>query len=290
MLRGEPAFETDHEPSRAPLPRNRAEAALWRRPTFTLSVLIVSGWVIAALGWRWLGLDPFGDTGAKLEAPSTEHWMGTDRLGRDVLARVLAGSESALIVAPLGALLATAFGTTLGLIAGFYRGWVDQLLMRSFDIVLAIPSIIFFLVLVAAFGGSTIVVALSVGFLFAPSIARVIRAEVLVEMGKDYITSAKLQGERAIRMLRSELLPNVWPQVLVQATLSLAAAVFIAASLSFLGLTVSPPSPDWGLAVNENRAYLRTAWWTVVFPTAAIASFVVSVNLIGDNLKEVFRR
>lgn len=290
MLRGEPAFDVDGALPRPPHVRGNARAALWRRPTFTLSVLILLAWVIAAIGWRWFGLDPFGDTGAKLEAPSTEHWMGTDRLGRDVLARVLAGSESALIVAPLGTLLATVFGTAMGLIAGYYRGWVDQLLMRSFDIVLAIPSIIFFLVLVAAFGGSAVVVALSVGFLFAPGIARIIRAEVLVEMGKDYVTSAKLQSERAVRILWSELLPNVSPQVLVQATLSLAAAVFVAASLSFLGLTVSPPSPDWGLAVNENRAYLQTAWWTVVFPTAAIASFVVSVNLIGDNLKEWLRR
>lgn len=265
-------------------------ATLLRRPTFTLSALIIVWWVVVAVAWRWFGIDPFADTGVKLAPPSPEHWLGTDRIGRDVFARVLAGAESALIVAPLGTAIATALGAALGLLAGYRRGWVDQLLMRSFDVFLALPTLIFLLVAVGAFGSSPIVLALAIGVLFAPGIARIIRAEVLVEMGKDYVTSAQLMGERTGRVLARELLPNVWPQVVVQATLSIGGAVFVASSLSFLGLAAAPPSPDWGLAVSENRAYLQGAWWTLVFPTLAIASLVVSVNLLADNLKEVLRR
>ncbi|MFD4960160.1 ABC transporter permease [Microbacterium sp. NPDC058389] len=266
-----------------------AWAALLRRPTFTLSAVVIVWWVFVAIAWRWFGLDPFGDTGAKLAPPSPEHWFGTDRIGRDVFARVLAGAESALLIGPLGTLIATVLGTALGLIAGYRRGWVDQLFMRTFDVFLALPTLIFLLVIVGAFGSSPLVLAGAIGVLFAPGIARIIRAEVLVEMGKDYVTSAQVQGERTGLILARELLPNVWPQVAVQAALSIGGAVFVASSLSFLGLAAAPPSPDWGLAVNENRAYLQGAWWTLVFPTLAIASLVVSVNLVADNLKEVLR-
>lgn len=271
-------------------PRSRGVwALLLRRPTFTLSAVVIVWWVFVAIAWRWLGLDPFADTGVKLAPPGPEHWFGTDRIGRDVFARVLAGAESALLIGPLGTLIATALGTALGLVAGYRRGWVDQLFMRSFDVFLALPTLIFLLVIVGAFGSSPLVLAAAIGVLFAPGIARIIRAEVLVEMGKDYVTSAQVQGERTGRILARELLPNVWPQVAVQAALSIGGAVFVASSLSFLGLAAAPPSPDWGLAVNENRAYLQGAWWTLVFPTLAIASLVVSVNLVADNLKEVLR-
>lgn len=272
-------------------PRRRgAWSALLMRPTFTCSAIIVAWWIVVAIGWRWFDIDPFGNSGARLAPPGAEHWFGTDRIGRDVFARVLAGAESALLVGPLGTVLATILGTFLGVVAGFHRGWVDQLLMRVFDVFVALPAIIFMLVVVGAFGSSSPVLALAIGVLFAPGIARVVRAEVLVAMGTDYVAAARTQGERSSRIMLTELLPNVWPQALVQATLTVAAAVFVAASLSFLGLAAAPPSPDWGLAVNENRAYVQGAWWTLAFPALAIASLVVSIALIGDHLKEVLRR
>ncbi|WP_375385168.1 ABC transporter permease [uncultured Microbacterium sp.] len=270
--------------------RSRRWRALLSRPGFVLSAAVVLFWIFAALGWRALGLDPFADTGARLQPPSAEHWFGTDRIGRDVFARVLAGAESALLIGPLGAILATALGSTLGLIAGYHRGWVDQAFMRVFDVFLTLPTLIFLLVIVGAFGGSPLSIVLAVGILFAPGIARIVRAAVLVEMGKQYVPSARIQGESSRRIIFGELLPNIWPQILVQATLSVAAAIFISSSLSFLGLASAPPSPDWGLAVNENRSYLQSAWWTLAFPTLAIASLVVSINLIADNFREVFRR
>lgn len=270
--------------------RSRRWRALLARPGFVVSAAVVLFWIFAALGWRALGLDPFADTGARLQPPGAEHWFGTDRIGRDVFARVLAGAESALLIGPLGAILATALGSTLGLIAGYHRGWVDQAFMRVFDVFLTLPTLIFLLVIVGAFGGSPVSIVLAVGILFAPGIARIVRAAVLVEMGKQYVPSARIQGESSRRIIFRELLPNIWPQILVQATLSVAAAIFVSSSLSFLGLASAPPSPDWGLAVNENRSYLQAAWWTLAFPTLAIASLVVSINLIADNFREVFRR
>lgn len=273
-----------------PVRRRSGWAALRRRPTFVISVAVVVFWAVAAVSWRWLGFDPFADTSIRFAAPSPEHLFGTDRIGRDVLARVLAGAEPAMLIGPAGTLIATVLGSAMGLAAGFFRGWVDTVFMRLFDVFMALPTLIFLLVIVGAFGSAIPVLILTVGLIFAPSIARIVRAAVLVEMGKQYVASAQTQRESSIRILGRELLPNVFPTILVQATLSLGAAIFISATLSFLGLAAQPPSPDWGLTISENRVYLQSAWWTLVFPAMGIASLVVAANLIADNLKEVFRR
>lgn len=283
----DPAGPRENAAVGAPVPGRLRR--LLRRPTFVLSVLIVLWWLVAALSWHLIGLQPYAKTGALLAAPSWAHPFGTDNIGRDMFARTIAGAGPALLIGPLGAGLATAIGATLGLVAGYYRGVVDTLMMRFFDVLLALPSLIFLVVLVGAFGISTGALILIVGILFAPGIARIIRAATLVEMGKSYVTSATLQGESDRRILFRELLPNVLPTIIIQATLSLGAAIFITNSLSFLGLGSQPPSADWGLAINENRVYLQTAWWTVVFPALGVASLVVAANLIADNIKEVTR-
>jgi peptide/nickel transport system permease protein len=267
--------------------RRRGWRALLTRPTFLVSVAVLLCWVVLAVGWHALGLQPYAKTGGLLQAPSAAHWFGTDSLGRDVFARVAAGASPALVIGPFGAGLATVLGGTLGLIAGYHRGWVDTALMRFFDVLLALPSLIFLVVLVGAFGVSTPALVLIVGVLFAPGIARIVRAAVLVEMGKSYVQAARLQGESSTRAMLTELLPNVAGVFVIQAVLSLGAAIFITASLSFLGLGSQPPAADWGLDINANRAFLQAAWWTVVFPGAAVASIVVAANLIADNLKEV---
>lgn len=287
------ALDTDTRPApdavgaRTVRPARRGRRALLRRPTFLVSVAILLGWVALAVGWHAFGLQPFAKTGGLLQPPSGAHWFGTDSLGRDVFARVAAGARPALLIGPFGAALATVLGGTLGLLAGYHRGWVDTALMRFFDVLLALPSLIFLVVLVGAFGVSTPALILIVGVLFAPGIARIVRATVLVEMGKSYVQAARLQGESAFRAMLTELLPNVVGVFVIQAVLSLGAAIFITASLSFLGLGSQPPAADWGLDINANRAYLQAAWWTVVFPGVAVASIVVSANLIADNLKEV---
>jgi peptide/nickel transport system permease protein len=268
--------------------RRRRVRALRRRPTFVISAVIVVGWVVAATTWKLFGLNPYASAGKILAAPSLSHWFGTDYLGRSVFARTVAGSDTALLVGPLGSLLATVLGSALGVLAGYYRGWVDTALMRVFDVLVVLPPLIFLIVVVGAFGSSPPALILIIGVVFAPGIARIIRAAVLAEMGKNYVTTARTQGESSIRIMTRELVPNVMPVIVIQFTLSLASAILMTAALSFLGLGQQPPSPDWGLAINSNLAYVETAWWTVLFPALAVASLVVSVQLIADNLKEVW--
>jgi len=262
--------------------------ALLRRPTFVISALIVVFWVVAALGWHLFGLDPYGNSGQALAAPSWSQPFGTDDLGRSVFARTLAGADSALAVGPLGAILATILGGALGVVAGYFRGWVDTALMRVFDVLVVLPPLIFLIVLVGAFGASVPALIVIIGAVFAPGIARIVRSAVLAEMGKKYVTTARLQGESALRIMVAELVPNVAPTIVVQATLSLSSAILMTATLSFLGLGQQPPSPDWGLAINQNLDFIETAWWTVIFPALAVASLVVAVQLIADNLKETW--
>jgi peptide/nickel transport system permease protein len=266
----------------------RRVRALLLRPTFVISALIVVFWIVAALGWHLFGLDPYGNSGHSLAAPSWSQPFGTDDLGRSVFARTLAGADSALAVGPLGAILATILGGALGVVAGYFRGWVDTALMRVFDVLVVLPPLIFLIVLVGAFGASVPALIVIIGAVFAPGIARIVRSAVLAEMGKKYVTTARLQGESALRIMVAELVPNVAPTIVVQATLSLSSAILMTATLSFLGLGQQPPSPDWGLAINQNLDFIETAWWTVIFPALAVASLVVAVQLIADNLKETW--
>ena len=261
--------------------------ALLRRPTFVISAVIVLWWVLAAIFWHVLGFNPNALGAKTLAAPSWSDPFGTDELGRSVLARAMAGGDTALVIGPLGAILATALGGALGVIAGYFRGIVDTILMRIFDVLVVLPPIILLIVLVTGFGASTPSLIICIGVVFAPGIARIIRAAVLGEMGKGYVTSAKLQGESALRVMARELVPNIWPTLLIQITLSLASAILMTATLSFLGLGAQPPSSDWGLSISSNLGDIQIAWWTVLFPALAVASVVVSVQLIADNIKEV---
>ena len=268
-------------------PRRVRVRALLRRPTFVLSALVLGAWLLGAVLWRVVGLDPYANTGELLAAPSWAQPFGTDNLGRSVFARTVAGADWALLIGPLGAVLATVLGGALGVVAGYYRGLVDTALTRVFDVLTVLPPIIFLIVLVTGFGSGTVALIVSIGVVYAPGIARIIRAATLAEMGKDYVTSARLQRESRWRTMLLELVPNVWPTLLVQITLSLASAILMTATLSFLGLGARPPSADWGLAINTNMIFIQQQWWTVLFPALAVASLVVSVQLIADNLKEV---
>jgi peptide/nickel transport system permease protein len=282
------AITSAADPEARTTPGRRRLRALLRRPTFVVSALVVLWWVGAAVTWRLFGLNPYVSTGRINLAPGWGQLFGTDSLGRSVFARTLAGADTALAVGVFGCLLATVLGGALGIIAGYFRGWVDTAFMRLFDVLVVLPPLIFLIVVVGAFGASTAALIVIVGVVFAPSIARIIRAAVLAEMGKKYVTTAKVQGESAPRIMARELVPNVLPTIVIQATLSLAAAILMTATLSFLGLGVQPPSPDWGLAINENRVYLESAWWSAVFPALAVGSLVVATQLVADNLKEVW--
>lgn len=279
--------------SEARVARRERGRALLRSPSFLVGSVVILFWVATAiLGDRITPYDPLFDQTPEINvAPSSEHWFGTDRLGRDVFSRVLAGSRDILLVAPLATLLATIFGTTLGLITGYVRGIADDTISRVIDAVLAIPLIVLAVTVVAALGSrSTWAVTVVIAIVFAPIIARTVRAAVLGEAQLDYVEAARLRGEKAPYVMFSEVLPNVMPPILVEATIRLGYAIFAVATLTFIGFGLQPPSPDWAVQIADNYPYLADSWWTVLFPALAIASLVVAVNLVSDSIQQVLER
>jgi peptide/nickel transport system permease protein len=292
-----------HEAHHAELTEAQAEAALSRRqyrgwvrrrlvtsPTFMIGTIVVAFWVLMAVGWRWIAPhDPFEVTSDYLVAPNAEHWAGTDELGRDVFSRVLAGSAPVLTIAPIATLLAITAGTLIGLAAGFYRGVLDDLLMRTVDAFLAFPGIIIAVMVLGLLGSSVLNVILIIAIFFAPLIARTVRSATLGEREKEYVGAARLRGERGPYIMIREILPNITGPIIVEGTVRLGYAVFTAATLSFLGLGLQPPSPDWGLTIASERTYVQIASWTVLAPAFALASLVVGVNLIADGLRRALQ-
>ena len=240
------------------------------------------------LGERITPYDPYNDFGPNHQPPGAEHLFGTDRLGRDVLSRVMVGSRDVLIVAPLAALLGVVAGTLLGLIMGYYRGTVDDVLSRIVEAFLALPVILVALLTLVVLGSSPLVVISVVGLLFTPIVARTVRSAVLSERQLDYVTAAKLRGETGLFILSREIFPNVLAAVVVEMTVRFGYAIFTVATLSFLGVGIQPPSPDWGLQVSEEYSnMIAGVWWPTLFPAMAIASTVIAVNLIADSLQSV---
>jgi len=283
-----------------PAPGSEARAArrerlrlLLRSPSFVIGSVVVGFWVVCAiLGDRITPYHPLFDQTSDLSvSPSYEHWFGTDRLGRDVFSRVLAGSRDILLVAPLATVLATVFGTALGLITGYFRGIADDTVSRVIDAVLAIPLIVLAVTVVASLGSrSTWSVTVVIAIVFSPIIARTVRAAVLGEAQLDYVEAARLRGERSPYVMFVEVLPNVMPPILVEATVRLGYAIFAVATLTFIGFGLQPPSADWAVQIADNYPFLSDQWWTVLFPALAISSLVVAVNLVSDSLQQVLER
>jgi peptide/nickel transport system permease protein len=258
-------------------------AALVRSKTFVVGALILAWWSLDAALWRALvPQDPQSVESIPLQGPSAAHWFGTDDLGRDVFSRVLAGASSVLTVAPIATALALLLGIVIGLVAGYYRGFVDEVLMRLVDALLAFPLLIVAVLVLAVLGGSTRNVILVIAVAFAPKIARTVRAAVLVEREREYVAAAKLRGESGRHVMFAEILPNITGPIAVEATTRIGFAIFAAATVSFLGLGLQQPSPDWGLSIALGRGFMQVAPWIVLFPVAALASLVVAVNLVAD--------
>ena len=247
----------------------------------------MAGWVvIAILGESITPYDPYNDFDQNHQPPGAEHLFGTDRLGRDVLSRVMVGSRDVLIVAPLAALLGVTVGTLLGLIMGYYRGAIDDVLSRLVEAFLALPVILVSLLTLVVLGPSPIVVVAVVGILFAPIVARTVRSAVLSERQLDYVTAAKLRGESGFFILSREIFPNVLPPIVVELTVRFGYAIFTVATLSFLGVGIQPPSADWGLTISDEYTNMISGvWWPTLFPALAIASAVVAINFIADSLQ-----
>ena len=281
------------QPTEAGGARRETLRQLVRSKTFIVGIAIVGFWVFwAIVGSRLTPYDPLAQTSSVLAHPSSQYWLGTDSLGRDVLSRVLAGVTSVLKVAPLATLLGITGGTIIGLVTGYFRGLVDESISRVIDALLALPLIVIAVTAIVAVGTSLGTLIVVIGVVFMPLVARTVRAAVLAERDLDYVQAAKLRGERAPYILFVELLPNIMGPIIVEATVRLGYAIFAVAGLTFLGFGVQPPSPDWSLQISENYTLLAggSYWWTVLFPALAIASLVVGVNLIADGLQQVLER
>jgi peptide/nickel transport system permease protein len=263
-----------------------------RSRTVWCGIVISMVWAAcAAFGLRIAPQDPYKThILEKHKPPSAAHYFGTDQLGRDIFSRVIVGARDVMIVAPAATLLGTLLGTALGLAMGYFRGWTDDILSRIVEAILALPLVIIAITALAATGTSTITLICVIGFVFAPIIARTVRAAVLSERELEYVAAARLRGERNSYILFFEILPNVLPPILVEFTVRIAYAVFAVATLSYLGFGPQPPSPDWGLQIFDGTKYLSAGfWWESVFPAAAIASLVIAVNLISDGVQQAVR-
>jgi peptide/nickel transport system permease protein len=280
-------------PDEARIAAKERLALLRRSKSFIAGAIIVGFWVLCAIFGELLvpkdplASDPIND----LIAPSSDNWFGTDKLGRDVFSRVITGARDILIVAPLAVILATVVGTALGLVTGYFRGFVDDTLSRVIEAILALPTIIMGLLVAVALGPSRTMLIITIGILFAPIIARTVRAAVLTERELEYVAAARLRNERTPYVLFGEILPNVMGPIIVEFTVRLGYAIFVAAGLSFLGFGIPPPAPDWGLQVNENYGVMSGGfWWPVLFPSLAVATLVIGVNLIADGVASAFER
>jgi peptide/nickel transport system permease protein len=280
-------------PDQARIARRERLQLLVRSPTFVVGCVLFGAWVVCALfGSLIAPQDPqFPDVLNKLAPPSSDHLLGADRLGRDVLSRMIVGARSVLVIAPLATVLGTVVGTAVGLVCGYYRGIVDEVIMRVVDAILAIPVIITALLAVVALGPSRKTLIVVIGFLFAPIIAKTVRAAVLGEAQLEYVQAARLRNERSPYVMFAEILPNVMGPVIVEFTVRLGYAIFAVATLSFLGFGADPSIPDWGHDISENYQFINGGvWWAVLFPSLAIATLIVGINLIADAIAQTFDR
>jgi peptide/nickel transport system permease protein len=267
----------------------RAASALRHDPLAVAGSLVLVVLVIVGLFGKWLA--PSGtnevDVENMLQHPTWSHPFGTDELGRDVLSRVLVAARVSLEVGVVSVGLALAVGGLIGLLAGYYRGWVDNVLMRCMDVLFAFPVLLLAVAIVAVLGPGLLTAMVAIGVVYAPIFARVTRASVLSVREQVFVSAAVSIGTSDARIMRRHVLPNIAAPLIVQTSLSLAFAILSEAALSFLGLGVQPPAPSWGRMLFDGRGFVTDAWWLGVFPGAAIFLTVLAFNLVGDALRDV---
>jgi peptide/nickel transport system permease protein len=262
-----------------------------RRPSGAIGVTILLFVIaVALLGPLVAPHPPNQPVGIPLTGPSGTDLLGTDSLGRDVLSRVLFGGRSVLGLAAAATALAYLLGLTIGLAAGYSRSLVDPLLMRSVDVLLCFPPLLFLLVLIAGAGSSVLVLIIGVAVVQAPQISRIVRTATLEVSTRGYVEAAVARGERAPAVILREVLPNILVPVLVDAGLRFTYSILIIASVNFLGLGLQPPSSDWALMIGQNRSYLAVNAWSVLAPSAMIAILTIGVNLTGDAVARTLGR
>jgi peptide/nickel transport system permease protein len=282
----------------APVARSPAQARAqsawkgWRRlqsnPAAFIGFLIVLALALVALLAPHLAThDPFEqDLAARLQPPSTQHWFGTDDLGRDIYSRVVYGTRITIYIATLAALIAAPLGLVVGTTAGYLGGWIDIALMRLVDVFLSFPSLILALAFVAALGAGIENAIIAISLASWPPIARLARAETLTVRSADYIAAVRMQGASRLRIIANHIMPMCVTSVVVRITLNMAGIILTAAGLGFLGLGAQPPSPEWGAMLSSGRQFMLTNWWLAAAPGCAILLVSLGFNLFGDGLRD----
>ncbi|WP_026875510.1 ABC transporter permease [Jiangella gansuensis] len=227
------------------------------------------------------------DVSARLQSPNAEHWFGTDELGRDVFSRVLLGAEVSLRVGAVAVGISLLAGVLIGLTAGYYGRWVDDVLMRLSDVLFAFPAMLMAIAVLAILGPGSTNAMIAIGIVYIPIFARITRASVLSVREEVYVRAARSAGAGDLRIIGRHVLPNVTAPIIVQTSISLAFAILSEAALSFVGLGTQPPDPSWGRMLSEGRGFIEQAWWMAVFPGLAIFLTVLAFNVLGDALRDV---
>lgn len=270
----------------------------------TIGLLMVLFWVIPGIiSLFWTPHAPNASDFAQNLGPNAENWLGTDHLGRDILSRLMTGTQVILLktrlpggwvfpigVAIWGVIFSLLLGVSLGLIAGYFGGWTDQIIMQVLDALIAFPRIILYLVVIASIGQGDWVVILAIAITGAPGVARLTRGLTTDIKTRDYVLAAQTRGESPWYIMFSEILPNARGPILVDAMLRVGYAIFAIATLGFLGIGLPPPDPDWGNMVNEARSFIFVQPWSVVWPALAISTLVIGLNLFADGLNEELSR
>lgn len=281
------ANEESRENAISRMARTRALRRFARNKGALLGVFVLGTWITLAVlapvvaPYNPLKLNINGAT-----APSLHHLFGTDRLGRDVLSRVIFGARISLAVGIVSVALGFTMGTLLGLIAGYFGGRLESLIMRFVDALLAFPGILLALVVIAALGPSLFNVMIAVGVSTVPQYARLARSRVLSVKRMPFVEAAQGLGGSSRRIVLRHVFPNIMASLIVLSTLQVGNAILVGSGLSFLGMGAQPPTPEWGLMTAQGRTYLNQAWWVSTFPGLAILSTVMAINLIGDGLRE----
>ena len=276
------------------LTRTWAQVRLLREtPVGMVGAFLVLFWILVAIFAPWIS--PYGPNTNDMDAlidptPNAVHWLGTDMQGRDILARVIWGSRTVLTVAPIAVAVAYAIGSLLGLLAGYYRGWVDTVINRVSDIILSFPAIVLYIIVIMRFGPSALNIILAVIFIATPQIMRIVRGMTLELREREYIAAAKMRGESALYIMFVEILPNARGPLIVDACLRMGYTTIAIGVLGFLGLGLPPPTPDWGGMVKDSYALMSIFPHMSLFPAAAITSLVVGFSLLADGMREISMR
>ena len=281
--------EATQPSARRRAPRQGFWADLLRHKGGAFGLAVVTLFVLLSLFGRWIApYDPnVGELTSMLAAPSARHVFGTDELGRDTLSRVIDGSRVAVTVAFLSVALAMLGGVVIGIVAGYFGGWIDTVLNRSQDVLFAFPTLLLAIIIVAVLGPGLVNAVLAIGIVYTPRFARLARASALTVRTSEYLDAARLAGVGTPTLLVRHMLPNVLPSVIVLAALSMSTAQLAYASLSFLGLGVSPPQADWGSMLSKARDFLTFAPWLVTWPVLALVLLMLAFNVLGDAVRDV---